>query len=316
MRAERAFAAAYSAAVLLILWVGLAGCDRKNNQAAAPAAPAATEPRVVSLVPSASDIIEGIDAGEHLVAVSNYDTDPRTSGLPHVGDYMTTDWERIAPLHPAVVITEYAEGRTPQGFTQRLSAIGATQVNIKTHRLDDIYATILQLGDACGEHDKGIAGQKKLKEQIESLRQRTASEPKVSALIVLGPAATSVAGPDTFLDDLLNAAGGTNAAAGLGPYPTIDREQLVSRSPQVIIQLLPAASPQVIAQAQQAWADMPQVPAVKDGRVVRLTEWYVMHPGIQVGTLAQQFAKILHPQLFPASTKPSSDPFAPGTPAH
>jgi iron complex transport system substrate-binding protein len=310
MRVERAFAA-----ILLIFFGSCAGCDRKQSGTSRQDSSAAKAPRVVSLVPSASDIIEGIGAGDHLAAVSNYDTDPRTAGLPRVGDYMNTDWERIAPLHPAVVITEYAEGRTPQGFSQRLAAIGATQVNIHTHRLDDIYATILQLGDACGEHDKGVAGQTKLKEQIESVRQRVASEPKVPALIVLGPAATSVAGPDTFLDDLLNAAGGKNAAEGLGPYPTIDREQLVSRSPQVIIQLLPAAGPQVIAQAQQAWAEMPQVPAVKDGRVVRLTEWYVMHPGFEVGTLAQQFATILHPQLFPPSTMPVTAPSGPGTPA-
>jgi iron complex transport system substrate-binding protein len=308
MLGQRVFAA------ILLIFLGVAGCDRKQNSATNPSA--AKTPRVVSLVPSASDIIEGIGAGDHLVAVSNYDTNPRTAGLPRVGDYLTSDWERIAPLHPAVVITEYAQGRTPQGFTQRLAAIGATQVNIKTHRLVDIYATILQLGDACGEHEKGVAGQTKLKMQIDAIRARVANQPKPPALIVLGPDASSVAGEDTFLDDLLNAAGGSNAAQGLGPYPTIDREQLVSRSPQVIIQLLPAASPQVIAQAQQAWADMPQVPAVKDGRVVRLTEWYVMHPGFEVGTLAQQFAQILHPQLFSASAMPTTAPSGPGTPAH
>jgi len=314
MRAERAFAAALSAAVVLVLWVGLAGCDRKNKQATGPAAPTAKEPRVVSLVPSASDMIEGIGAGDHLVAVSNYDTDPRTAVLPRVGDYMTTDWERIAPLHPAVVVTEYAPGRTPQGFSQRLMALGATQVNTKTHRLDDIYNAIVQLGDACGEHEKGVAGQKKLKEQIDAVRARVAEEPKVPALIVLDPQATEVAGTDTFLNDLLEAAGGKNAADGLGPYPTLDREQLVSRSPQVIIQLLPSAGPQVIAQSEQVWAGLPQLAAVKNGRVVRLTQWYVKHPGFEVGTLAQQFAKILHPQLFPSTTA-TTVPSDPGTPA-
>jgi iron complex transport system substrate-binding protein len=305
---RRAFIAFALHSFLVIAAVSFLGaCDRQKQASPQPST-SAKSPRVVSLVPTASDIIEEIGAGDHLVAVSNYDVDPRTTSLPHVGDYLTTDWERIVPLQPQVIITQYAPGRTPEGFSQRLTALGATQVNIKVDRLDDIYGTILQLADACGEHQKGIDARKKLQETIDAVRKRVANEPPVAALIVLGPDANSAAGSDTFFDDVLSAAGGKNVVAGMGMYPSLDREQLLTRQPQVIIQLLPMAGPQVIEQAKASWQSMPQLPAVKNGRVVRLTEWYVMHSGYEVGTLAQRFAEILHPNLTTQSTQASTHP--------
>jgi iron complex transport system substrate-binding protein len=266
-------------------------------------------PRVVSLAPAASDIIEGIGAGDHLVAVSNYDTDPRTAKLPRVGDYLNTDWERIAPLHPGVIVTQFIEGRTPAGFVDRARQIGARQVNIHIDVLDDIYAAVATLGDACGEQAQGAAAAQRLRKHIEAIHRKVAGEPAVPALIVIGPEATGVAGTRTYLDDLLTAAGGRNVIEAAG-YPTIDHERLAKLAPQVIIQLLAApAPPQVQRQAEATWAAMPDVPAVRNGRVARLSEWYVMEPGYEVGTLAEQFARILHPHAtLPLTTTPASEP--------
>ncbi|HEX5243809.1 MAG TPA: ABC transporter substrate-binding protein, partial [Tepidisphaeraceae bacterium] len=249
-----------------------------------------------------------------------YDVDPKLSGLPKVGDYLTTDWERIAPLHPGLIITQYAQGRTPAGFAQRVQDLGATQLNLHIDRLEDIYSAGLELADAVKEHDKGVAAIGALKEQIESVRHAVAGEAPVPALIVVGPEGSSIAGPGTYLDDLLRAAGGKNVAEEMNTaWPTIDRERLASFQPQVIIQLLASSSPQVRQQAELVWQSLPEVPAVKNGRVVRLSEWYVMEPGYQVGRLTRQFAAILHPAIkLPQSTTKLSTrqaPSADGAPA-
>ena len=84
----------------------------------------------------------------------------------------------------------------------------------------------------------------------------------------------------------------------------MDREKILELSPQVVIHLLPAASPQVVREAQKFWADLPQVPAVRDKRVHVLTEWYALLPGDHVGAMAEQYALILHPF---ANVKPLTD---------
>src|SRR5689334_14249684 len=175
---------------------GRSGCSVRSR-AGGPAGTHAKSPRIVSLVPAASDIIEGIGCGDHLVAVSNYDLDPRTKDLPRVGDYLTTDWERIAPLRPQVIVTQYAEGRTPAGFAQRVQALGAKQVNLHIDRMDDIYHAATALADACGEPQKGTRAVLALRKKLESIHQRVTSEPPVPTLIVVGSEGTGIAGPRT-----------------------------------------------------------------------------------------------------------------------
>jgi ABC-type Fe3+-hydroxamate transport system substrate-binding protein len=267
-----------------------------------PPISAAKSPRIVSLLPQATDILEGIGCGDHLVGVTGVDADPRTASLPRVGDYETTDWETIAALHPAWIITHYGHDRTPAGFVQHADAIGARQLNLLTETLSGpdetltIYYAIGELGRACNEPDKAAAGAARLRAQLAAVHARVAGETIVPALIVIGQEGTMAAGRDSYLSELLDIAGGVNVAGGVDArYPRLDREQIVALHPEVIVQLLPKASPQVASQARAFWASLPDVPAVKNGRIVQLTQWYAMLPGYHVGDVAEEFAAALHP---------------------
>src|SRR4051812_27107390 len=59
------------------------GCDRRASVQSPPSTTRAVALRVASLVPAATDLILGMNAGEHLVAVSNWDPKlPQLDGLP------------------------------------------------------------------------------------------------------------------------------------------------------------------------------------------------------------------------------------------
>ncbi len=252
---------------------------------------------MVSLVPAATDILIGMDARDHLVGVSNFDQNPATANLPKLGDYLTTDWEKIGEIRPQLVVTQYAHGRTPEGFSQNARSLGIRQINLHIDRLDDVFAAIGVLGEACGEKAKAAEAEKRLRQQIQEVRQRVAGAKGVRTLIVTDDAARQAVGPDTFLNDLLLIAGGENVFPSSAPsYPSIDPEQLASLSPQVVLQLLPDASIQVQEQARQTWGALPRVPAVQNHRVYQLTGWDVELPGYDVGTLASIFADLLHPE--------------------
>jgi iron complex transport system substrate-binding protein len=114
--------------------------------------------------------------------------------------------------------------------------------------------------------------------------------------VVLDESGQSVAGPDTFLDDLITIAGGENVLAGnRNRYPRIDREMLVALAPDAIIQLQPGASPQQLEQAGHVWESLAELPAAEGHRVYTFTDWYVLLPGYEIGELAEKFAGALHP---------------------
>src|SRR5258708_36506004 len=88
--------------VIWLLWTLTAGCDRGGP---APAAPHGKSPTIASLVPAATDLLVGMGAGDHLVAVSNYDQVADAASLPRVGDYQPIDWEKLAVIPPNILIS-------------------------------------------------------------------------------------------------------------------------------------------------------------------------------------------------------------------
>ena len=78
------------------------------------------------------------------------------------------------------------------------------------------------------------------------------------------------------------------------PYPTIDREMLIELDPEVIIQLLPEASPQVRESAARVWQSLPGLRAVREGRVHVIDDPWALNPTQHIGELAERFADALN----------------------
>lgn len=240
--------------------------------------------------------------GDHLAGISDFDAKPDLVNLPRVGNYLNTNWEVIAAIRPAFIVTHYGVGQAPAGFADRADQLGITVINLLTETLDgpdptSIYYAIDQLGKACNEPAKAAKASERLRGQIAKVKADNAAKPRVSALILIGDEGLMAASADTYLGQLLDIAGGTNVLpAGKVLYPTIDNETLTKLNPDVIIQLLPNASDDLKLQVSTRWKlKLPDISAVKHDRLIMLSDWYVLLPGYHVGTLAEQFARGLHP---------------------
>ncbi len=277
--------------VVVTLVFALVGCDRA---APAPATTRAARPTIASTVPAATDLIVGMGGRDQLVAVSTYDRNrPDVASLPKAGDYQTADWELLATLRPTVLLTAIRPDREPAGFRDHAAALHIDVQNIQVDRLDDLAPAIDRLGVALGNPAMAAVANRGIAARLAAVASRAATRPKVPALIVYSPDATAVAGPGTYLDDLLREAGGTNVLpTTMQPWPTIDRELLLSLHPAVVLQLLPDAKPQELAQARATWA---QLPSGAVGRVCTITDAYATQPGWHLPDLAEQFARCLHP---------------------
>lgn len=274
-----------------------AGCDRGSAPAAASGAKA---PTVASLVPAATDLLIGMGAADHLVAVSDYDNAPEVAKLPHVGAYQTTDWEKLAAIKPNVLVSFYGEGHAPAGFVQKTGELGVERVNVQPNRLDDIFVAIRTLGRACNEPGKAAEEEKRIRDGIDAVRRRVAGERRVRAIIVSGDSGAGLAGRETFLNDLLEVAGGENALTAPN-YVTLDREALAALRPEVILQLMPGADEKKVSQARAAWDGLAEMPAVREHRVWIFTDSTIEQPGSHVAETAAKYAQALHPSKEPAS---------------
>jgi iron complex transport system substrate-binding protein len=288
--------------VLLLALCAIVSCDRRPKSAA----PNTGGRKIASLVPAATEMLLGMNAGDSLVAVSNYESSPLVKSLPRVGDYQSTDWETLARLRPDVMVIQIAPDRLPPGLKQRADELGIELVNVKIDRLEDVFDTMQRLGAVAGDPEKGRVAVRALRERLDAIRDATSQQPPIKALIVRDENGRDVIGPDNYLHDLLRYVNATNAAAPLGkPYPSIDREKLLALQPEAVIVLLPAAQPQSLDVSRRFWQSMTDLPAVRQNRVITLTEPYALVPGPRLGDLARRIADALRP---PAATTSPTQP--------
>jgi iron complex transport system substrate-binding protein len=278
-------------AIFVLLGVFLSlGCKSEK-----PPARQVTPPAVASVVPAATDLLLGMQAQDHLAAISNFDVDrDGLRGLPRVGDYQTTDWEKLGEIRPNVLIHQAQPDRLPPGLIERAKALDIQLLNIQIERVDDVFAAIKTIGDAIGEPAKASAWSNQLQARLDAIRMSSEGNPRVRTLIVCDPAATAAIGRDTFLNDLLEIAGGENVIMEGSPrYPTIDKEMLLTLKPEVIIQLLPEATPQILDEANTFWKNFPELNEAQPARIYMMTDWYVLLPGSHVPDVAERFSALL-----------------------
>lgn len=275
----------------LIACLATHSCDRSRSDSAA----AATGHRkIASLVPAATDMLVGMGATDHLVAVSNFESAPEVADLPRVGDYQTTDWETLARLRPDAMVVQVAPDHLPPGLQERARGLGIELVNVRINRLEDVFDNIQRLGAVAGELEKGRIATRTLRERLDKLKAECAIRPSVRTLIVRDESGREVIGPGNFLDDLLTVVNATNVAGALDkPYPSIDRETLTTLKPDAVIVLLPAAKRETLELSRRFWASMTDVPAVRRGRVCAINDAYALRPGPRLGDLAQRIADCL-----------------------
>lgn len=249
---KRRFTALAAAGALV--W-SLAACGDNSASSATTAAPAATTApapsetaapapdttpagpvpeRIVSLSPTATEMLFAIGAGDQVVAVdemSNYPAEAVAKATALSG--YTPNVEAIAAYDPDLVVHD---GSTDLGA--QLDSLGiANWVGAAAMTFDDIYMQIEQLGAATGHVDEAAALVANMRASIDAA---VASAPKLATppryYHELDPTYFSVTS-NTFIGEVYGLFGLRNIAdttEGTTDYPQLSEEFIISQSPDLI----------------------------------------------------------------------------------
>lgn len=245
--------------------------------------------RIVSTLPSATETLFALGLGNNVVGVSIYcNYPPVVLSLPKVGTYTKPDAEKIALLHPDLVVIP----ATASGLADRMSALNIRTVRVKIGSLLEIYSMIDDIGAGAGVPDKAERLNNEIRSRLETVRAEGASHPGPTALLVVGrtPGLLSnlvVAGPSTYLSELLKIAGGSNVLVdSMISYPRISLETVVRLNPDVIFDLstMGHASNQANQQnrLRQPWLSHRELAAVRTKNVFGLVSEALVTPGPRV----------------------------------
>jgi iron complex transport system substrate-binding protein len=266
------------AAVLTIVFL-VAGC--RQGPSPVPGL------RVVSLVPSVTEIVYAVGAGKLLVGNTNQCDFPEAAeSIYKVGDFMSPDLERIVALRPGLVFLTLPMHR------QLLEKLNEMKVPTYVSRPADIEAvfkeidTVAQLLGRKAAGESLVAGMRWRLDSIPSFPDT----PRVYVEISGTPLMT--AGGGTFINELLARAGGRNVfASSMQEYPVANPEAVLGADPEVILLLHPDMSAGDVA-FRIGWGGMD---AVKQGRIYdQLDEDLLFRPGPRIIDGVVLLAKLLH----------------------
>jgi iron complex transport system substrate-binding protein len=190
--------------------------------------------RIVSLVPSATLTLDALGARDRLVARTDFDATPWAGELPSVGGGLEPSLEAIVAVQPDLVIRFGGpqDPRTPA----RLDEVGISHLAIRPDRIADVLEEIRVLGAVTGRDDEAGRLVGAIRDTLDAIRGRSADRVPVRVAYVLGGAPPWVAGPGTYIDELITLAGGVNVFADLGElYGSVSPEEFVAREIDVVM---------------------------------------------------------------------------------
>ncbi len=251
--------------------------------------------RIISLVPSSTEIVYALGLGEKIVGVTTYDDFPaEVKTKEKVGD-LTVNTEKVVSLQPDLVLANSLNREA----VDSLRKLGMTVLVLNASTFNDVYTTIEMIGKATGASKQSadlVATMKKDVEDVKKVVKGVPQEKKPKVWVEIDDKFFTT-GKGTFMNDIIEMAGGINIASDLAGWKQLSEEQIILRNPDIIFDTYAYMNPNAakLIKERTKWQ---QMNAVKNGKVFDLDSSVISRPGPRITQGLKEVAKLLHPELF------------------
>ncbi len=257
------------------------------------------ELRLVSLSPAMTDILFDMGLGPQVVGVSRFCLVPAGHKKKVVGDMLTAETELLLSVRPTHVFLQGPSKRL-QNLTRLDPSIDL--VSFKLHDISEILRAVDKIGELTRRAHLARRARAAFQQKLERVRLLVngRSTKRVAFVLDSGAHQIMAAGPGTFIDDLIRAAGGTNAAKDLPGrqfWRKTDPESLLAARPHVLICQVDPSQPNATRRALQQWSRYLNQPGIILERVEVVSDRRWTFPSTRVADLAEPMARIIHPSL-------------------
>lgn len=295
--------------------------------------------KIVSLLPSATEIICALGLTENLMGVTHecdyppgIDSRPRLtanrishttmtsreidhavrSQLDGHGSIYDLDTDLLGRLAPDLIITQElcdvcAVNYKMVSSAAKIFASGAAIVSLEPNTIEDIFDNISAVARLAGAEDRGLELVSELRNRLETVRIKASAAPERPRVMMLEWLDPPFA-PGHWVPEQVEAAGGECVLGHAGKRSITANWEIISQSNPEVIVLIPCGYyvSDIIRQLETTRfpAKLRQTPALRNSRVWAVdASSYFSRPGPRIVDGAEILAQILHPEIFdPPST--------------
>lgn len=250
--------------------------------------------RIISLAPNLTETLFALGLGDRIVGVTTFcDFPTEAQTKEKVGDTLRPNLERIIALKPDLILVSTSSQL--ENLTRRLDELQIPVYVTNPRTMAEVVASIRNLGDITGATARAAEITAEMERRINAVRQRVAGLPRPRVFYALQNGPLITAGRNTFINDLINLAGGQSISAEeTTDYPQFSRETVVARAPEVIV--ASESHGHVLVDLDTLRRDFAVTPAVRQNRIEVVTTDLIDRPGPRIVDGLEQMMRALHPE--------------------
>ncbi|KGX90861.1 iron ABC transporter substrate-binding protein [Pontibacillus halophilus JSM 076056 = DSM 19796] len=256
---------------------------------------------IVSLIPSNTEILFAVNAGEEVIGVTENDDYPSdVETIDHVGG-MELNVEKIISLQPDLVLGhEIALQSSTEAYDQIEEAGIPVYVVSEATSFDEVYDTIETIGTLTGESQSATSLIDKMKSDLTEIEEKAASieeENEKRVFVESSPAPEIYApGKGTFVNQMLEMIHANNVLSDQDGWVQVNAEAVVDYQPNVIMVAYNyTENPVEAVLSRNGWDS---IPAIQEEAVYLIDTNLLSRPGPRLVEGVEQLAETIYPEIY------------------
>ncbi|WP_180554115.1 ABC transporter substrate-binding protein [Staphylococcus haemolyticus] len=241
--------------------------------------------RIVSLMPSNTEILYELGLGKDVVGVSTVDDYPKDvkKGKEQFNT-MNLNKEALLKVKPDLILAHESQKGTSKKVLDSLEKNGVKVVYVKdAQSLDQTYETFKQIGKVTGREHEANELIDETKHNVEKVIKSVPRHHRSQSVFMEVSSKPEIytAGKHTFFDDMLSQLDAKNSFSNIEGWKPVDKEAIIKKNPDILISTegLSKSDYYKVIKKRDGFR---QIKAVKNGRIETVNGDEISRPGPRI----------------------------------
>ncbi len=241
--------------------------------------------RIVSLMPSNTEILYELGLGKDIVGVSTVDDYPKdVKKEKKQFDTMNLNKEALLKVKPDLILAHESQKGTSKKVLDSLEKNGVKVVYVKdAQSLDQTYETFKQIGKVTGREHEANELIDETKHNVEKVIKSVPRHHRSQSVFMEVSSKPEIytAGKHTFFDDMLSQLDAKNSFSNIEGWKPVDKEGIIKKNPDILISTegLSKSDYYKVIKKRDGFR---QIKAVKNGRIETVNGDEISRPGPRI----------------------------------